>query len=153
MPFRKSILLSIMTGILLTGCSLVDRWVYRPDINQGNYITQDAIELLQVGQTKDQVVFIMGSPMLTSSFGGNVWYYVFRQQPQHGNLSQITYAVYFNEMGVVRDIKTSTLEGSLSLEEMNKQGISDPIEIKSDDDNPNNQQPSETSSESESQSE
>ena len=61
MPFRKSILLSIMTGILLTGCSLVDRWVYRPDINQGNYITQDAIELLQVGQTKDQVVFIMGS--------------------------------------------------------------------------------------------
>ena len=153
MPFRKSILLSIMTGILLTGCSLVDRWVYRPDINQGNYITQDAIELLQVGQTKDQVVFIMGSPMLTSSFGGNVWYYVFRQQPQHGNLSQITYAVYFNEMGVVSDIKTSTLEGSLSLEEMNKQGISDPIEIKPDDDNPNNQQPSETSSESESQSE
>ena len=155
MPFRKSISLAIVAGMLLTGCSLVDRWVYRPDINQGNYVTKDAIELLQVGQSKEQVVFIMGSPMLTSSFGDNVWYYVFRQQPRHGNVSQITYAVYFDGMGVVSDIKTSTLEGSLSLEEMNKQEISDPIDIKSEDDNDNltNQQSSETSSEPESESE
>ncbi|MBI0103323.1 MULTISPECIES: outer membrane protein assembly factor BamE [Gilliamella] len=155
MPFRKSISLAIVTSMLLTGCSLVDRWVYRPDINQGNYVTKDAIELLQVGQSKEQVVFIMGSPMLTSSFGDNVWYYVFRQQPRHGNVSQITYAVYFDGMGVVSDIKTSTLEGSLSLEEMNKQEISDPIDIKSEDDNDNltNQQSSETSSELESESE
>jgi len=97
----------------------------------------------------------MGSPMLTSSFGDNVWYYIFRQQPRHGNISQITYAIYFNEMGIVSDIKTSILEGSLSLEEMNKQEISDPIDIKSEDDNDNvtNQQSSETSSESESESE
>ena len=151
MPFRKSISLAIVAGMLLTGCSLVDRWVYRPDINQGNYVTKDAIELLQVGQSKEQVVFIMGSPMLTSSFGDNVWYYVFRQQPRHGNVSQITYAVYFDGMGVVSDIKTSTLEGSLSLEEMNKQEISDPIDIKSEDDNDNltNQQSSEPESESE----
>ena len=155
MPFRKSISLAIVAGMLLTGCSLVDRWVYRPDINQGNYVTKDAIELLQVGQSKEQVVFIMGSPMLTSSFGDNVWYYVFRQQPRHGNVSQITYAVYFDGIGVVSDIKTSTLEGSLSLEEMNKQEISDPIDIKSEDDNDNltNQQSSETSSELESESE
>ena len=155
MPFRKSISLAIVAGMLLTGCSLVDRWVYRPDINQGNYVTKDAIELLQVGQSKEQVVFIMGSPMLTSSFGDNVWYYVFRQQPRHGNVSQITYAVYFDVIGVVSDIKTSTLEGSLSLEEMNKQEISDPIDIKSEDDNDNltNQQSSETSSEPESESE
>ena len=155
MPFRKSISLAIVTSMLLTGCSLVDRWVYRPDINQGNYVTKDAIELLQVGQSKEQVVFIMGSPMLTSSFGDNVWYYVFRQQPRHGNVSQITYAVYFDGIGVVSDIKTSTLEGSLSLEEMNKQEISDPIDIKSEDDNDNltNQQSSETSSELESESE
>lgn len=153
MPFRKSISLAIVTSMLLTGCSLVDRWVYRPDINQGNYVTKDAIELLQVGQSKEQVVFIMGSPMLTSSFGGNVWYYVFRQQPQHGNVSQITYAVYFDEMGIVKDIKTSTLEGSLSLEEMNQQEISDPIEIKSEDDNDHlpTQQSSEVSSEGESE--
>lgn len=124
--------------MILTGCSYTDRLVYRPDINQGNYITQEAIELLKVGQTKEQVAFIMGSPMLTSSFGGNVWYYVFRQQPQHGKVSQINYAIYFDNRGVVTDIKTSTLEGSLSLEEMNQQRISDPINTDSDDDQDNN---------------
>ncbi|MFQ1017315.1 outer membrane protein assembly factor BamE [Gilliamella sp. BG7] len=135
MLFRKSIAFAIITSVLLTGCSVIERWVYRPDINQGNYVTQDAIDLLQVGQNKEQVVFIMGSPMLTSIFGDSVWYYVFRQQPQHGTVSQRTYAVYFDEMGIVKDIKTSELAGSKSLAEMNKQGISDPIDTESDDDN------------------
>ncbi|MWP62065.1 outer membrane protein assembly factor BamE [Gilliamella sp. Pas-s25] len=135
MLFRKFTAFAIVTSVLLTGCSVVERWVYRPDINQGNYVTQDAIELLQVGQSKEQVVFIMGSPMLTSVFGDNVWYYVFRQQPQHEAVSQRTYAVYFDEMGIVKDIKNSELAGSKSLEEMNKQGISDPIDTKSEDDN------------------
>ncbi len=134
MPFRKFTSLVILTSILLTGCSVVDNWVYRPDINQGNYVTPEAIDLLKVGQTKDQVVFIMGAPMLTSIFGDNVWYYVFRQQPQHESISQRTYAIYFNEMGIVTDIKVSALDGSKSLEEMNKQEISDRIGIQSDDD-------------------
>ena len=73
--------------------------------------------------------------MLTSIFGDSIWYYVFHQQPQHGTVSQRTYAVYFDEMGIVKDIKTSELAGSKSLVEMNKQGISDPIDTKSDDDN------------------
>ncbi|NUF26812.1 Beta-barrel assembly machine subunit BamE [Gilliamella bombicola] len=136
MLFRKFTAFAIVTSVLLTGCSVVEHWIYRPDINQGNYVTQDALDLLKVGQSKEQVVFIMGSPMLTSVFGDNVWYYVFRQQPQHGDVSQRSYAVYFDEMGLVKDIKASELDGSKSLEEMNKQGISDPIDKKSDDDNP-----------------
>jgi outer membrane protein assembly factor BamE len=136
MLFRKFTAFAIVASVLLTGCSVVERWVYRPDINQGNYVTPDAIELLQVGQSKEQVVFIMGSPMLTSVFGDNVWYYIFRQQPQHDVVSQRSFAIYFNEMGVVKDIKTSELAGSKSLEEMNKQGISDPIDTKSDNSDP-----------------
>ena len=45
MPFRKFTSLVILTSILLTGCSVVDNWVYRPDINQGNYVTPEAIDL------------------------------------------------------------------------------------------------------------
>jgi len=52
----------------------------------------------------------------------------------HESISQRTYAIYFNEMGIVTDIKVSALDGSKSLEEMNKQEISDRIGIQSDDD-------------------
>ncbi|WP_085247855.1 outer membrane protein assembly factor BamE [Gilliamella mensalis] len=131
MLFRKFTAFAIVTSVLLTGCSVVERWVYRPDINQGNYVTQDALDLLKVGQSKEQVVFIMGSPMLTSVLGDNIWYYVFRQQPQHEAVSQRTYAIYFDEMGRVKDIKASALDSSKSLEEMNKQDISDPIDVES----------------------
>ncbi|QYN44225.1 MULTISPECIES: outer membrane protein assembly factor BamE [unclassified Gilliamella] len=135
MQLRKFTSLAIVTSILLTGCSTIDRLVYRPDINQGNYVTQDAVDLLKVGQTKEQVVFIMGSPMLTSVFGDNVWYYVFRQQPQHGSVSQITYSIYFNEMGTVSDIKTSSLEGSKTLQEMDKQESSEQVDSNTDSEN------------------
>ncbi|MDF7667302.1 outer membrane protein assembly factor BamE [Orbaceae bacterium ESL0727] len=127
MQLRKFTTLMIVSWTLLSGCSLVDRWVYRPDINQGNYVTQEALDKLQIGQTKEQVTFIMGSPMLTSAFGDNTWYYVFRQQPQHGSVSQHTYIVLFDKTDHVIDIKTSELENSKSLEEMDKQGISDDI--------------------------
>lgn len=135
MQFRQFTLLMIVSGALLSGCSLFDRWVYRPDINQGNYVTQDAIDQLQVGQTKEQVVFIMGTPMLTSVLGDNIWYYVFREQPQHGDVSQRTYTILFNQMGLVTDIKSSALDDSKSLAEMDRQGISDKVDTDDKDEN------------------
>lgn len=97
----------IVATFLLSGCSFFDHWVYRPDINQGNYITQEQVNKLQVGQTKEQVMFIMGTPMLESVFEDNIWYYVFRQLPQYGKVSQETYTILFDNKGNVTDIKTS----------------------------------------------
>lgn len=110
MSFHKVITIILTSSILLTGCSFVDRWVYRPDINQGNYVTQDNVEKLKIGQTKEQVAYIMGSPMLTSVFGDDIWYYVFREQPQHGYVHQQTYTLIFGANGLVSDIKTAEID-------------------------------------------
>ncbi|QIQ20754.1 outer membrane protein assembly factor BamE [Zophobihabitans entericus] len=109
MSFKKSILAAITVSVLLSGCSFVDRWVYRPDINQGNYITAEDAAKLKVGQTKEQVKFILGSPMLTSVFGDNIWYYVFREQPHHGYISQLTYTLTFDGQNRLTDIQTSEM--------------------------------------------
>ncbi|XKM13980.1 outer membrane protein assembly factor BamE [Orbaceae bacterium ac157xtp] len=105
----RYIISAFMALFLLSGCSFVDRWVYRPDINQGNYVTQDAVDKLEKGQTKEQVQFIMGSPMLTSIYGDDIWYYVFREKPQHGYVSQKTYTIIFNQKGLVEDIQSTSL--------------------------------------------
>lgn len=117
MSLLRFIIVAITTSFLLVGCSFVDRWVYRPDINQGNYLTQEAVDKLKVGQNKEQVLFIMGSPMLTSIFGDDIWYYVFRQNPQHGYTKQITYTISFNSAGNVADIKR-TASDNTTLDEM-----------------------------------
>ncbi|WP_392564662.1 outer membrane protein assembly factor BamE [Orbus wheelerorum] len=116
----RSITMLAITMLLLSGCSFVDRWVYRPDINQGNYITQTEVDKLKVGQTKEQVVYVMGNPMLSSVFTDNVWYYIFRELPEHGYVSQKTYTIIFDQKGNVTDIKESSI-GKENLEQMDNE--------------------------------
>ncbi|MEP7083174.1 MAG: outer membrane protein assembly factor BamE [Betaproteobacteria bacterium] len=65
--------------LLVAGCSWVPTWgVYRIDVNQGNFVTQDAVEKLRVGQTKSQVRLILGTPLVADTFHSNRWDYVYR---------------------------------------------------------------------------
>jgi len=72
MLFRTSI---IALALSLSSCS---SWVYRIDIPQGNYLEQKSIDKIQIGMTKEQVKFILGSPVLIDSFDKDTWNYVYR---------------------------------------------------------------------------
>ncbi len=72
MLFRTSI---IAIALSLSACS---SWVYRIDIPQGNYLEQKSIDKIQVGMTKEQVKFVLGSPVLVDSFDKDTWNYVYR---------------------------------------------------------------------------
>ncbi len=54
--------------------------VYKLDINQGNYLSQDMVDKLKVGQTKAQVRTSLGTPLLTSAFRDNRWDYIYMFQ-------------------------------------------------------------------------
>lgn len=72
MLFRVSI---VTIALSLSACS---SWVYRVDIPQGNYLEQKSIDKLQVGMTKEQVKFVLGSPVMIDSFDKDTWNYVYR---------------------------------------------------------------------------
>ena len=59
---------------LLAGCG---PFVYRIDVQQGNYVTQDAVDKLKVGMTKAQVRQVLGTPLLVDVFHQNRWDYYF----------------------------------------------------------------------------
>ena len=62
--------------VMLAGCSWLPRiGVYKLDVNQGNYVTQDQVDRLKVGQTRAQVRAVMGTPMLSDAFHANRWDY------------------------------------------------------------------------------
>jgi outer membrane protein assembly factor BamE len=50
---------------------------YVPDMVQGNFISSEQYAKLQVGQTREQVRQILGTPLLASYFHANRWDYVF----------------------------------------------------------------------------
>lgn len=74
---------------ILSGCTTVPRIVneYKIDIQQGNVLTQDMVLQLKPGQTKDQVRFILGTPVLMDMFHANRWDYVYRLRK--GNTSEV----------------------------------------------------------------
>ncbi len=75
---------------IISGCSsYVPRIVneYKIDIQQGNLLTQEMVSQLKLGQTKDQVRFILGTPVLMDMFHANRWDYVYRLRK--GNSSEV----------------------------------------------------------------
>jgi outer membrane protein assembly factor BamE len=82
--------------ILLAGCSYFPRLgVYKLDINQGNYITQDQVERLRVGQTRQQVRLVLGTPLLADPFHATRWDYVYEFERQGRMLERSQLTVYF----------------------------------------------------------
>ena len=50
---------------------------YVPDVVQGNFISSEQYAKLQLGQNREQVRQILGTPLLASYFHANRWDYVF----------------------------------------------------------------------------
>ena len=53
---------------------------YKIDVQQGNVLTQEMVSQLRPGLSKDQVRFILGTPMLLDMFHADRWDYVYRLQ-------------------------------------------------------------------------
>jgi len=73
---------------------------YRPDIQQGNFVSQEMLSQLKVGQTHDQVRFLLGTPLLTDMFHADRWDYPFYLARGNGELTTSRVTVYFKD-GVV----------------------------------------------------
>ena len=89
----------IVSSGLLAGCSfdsvvgLVDP--YRIDIRQGNYVDQEMVAQLRRGMTRDQVRYVLGSPLVVDMFRTDRWDYVYRFRPGSGEAQQRVISLFF----------------------------------------------------------
>ena len=63
----------LLLTLTLASCSII----YRPDVQQGNIVTQEKVAQLRIGMTPQQVRYIMGTPVLSHSFDINRWDYIY----------------------------------------------------------------------------
>ncbi len=95
---------------LLAGCTTIDKFaptlssfgVYKLDINQGNFLSQDMVNRLRVGQTKQQVRLVLGTPLVVTVFRDDRWDYVYEFTRQGKVLDHRTFTVYFVEDKLAR---------------------------------------------------
>ena len=107
---------SVCAGILvfmLAGCqsfsienvtsfNLSSLGVYKLDINKGNYISSDQVERLKVGQTRQQVRQVLGTPLLTDPFHADRWDYIYQFERQGRVLEHTQLSVFFVNDRVAR---------------------------------------------------
>lgn len=83
-------------ALAISGCS---GWrfpgVFRIDIAQGNIITQDMVDKLQVGMTPRQVEYVLGSPMVRDPFFPNRWDYLYYYETGSGKQADNRITLYF----------------------------------------------------------
>ncbi|PMH37531.1 hypothetical protein BCU68_07910 [Vibrio sp. 10N.286.49.B3] len=119
MRFKKWLIAIPLALTMLTGCSLVEKLVYRIDINQGNYVEQQAVDQLKFGMTKEQVRYVLGSPMLIENGYPDTWYYIYHHTPGHGDSIQQDLVVNFNDSGTLLDIQGDFPQSDTFFEKLN----------------------------------
>lgn len=76
--------------------------IYRPDVQQGNFVSGEMVSQLKAGMTPEQVRFVLGSPLVTDIFHGERWDYPFRMRKGDGQITTSRVSVFFKEGRVER---------------------------------------------------
>ncbi|MEJ2094658.1 MAG: outer membrane protein assembly factor BamE [Gammaproteobacteria bacterium] len=85
-------------------------FVYRIDIQQGNSVDQKMIDKLRPGMDKNQVRFILGTPLISDPFHPERWDYLYSMEPGGDERSQRHITLHFNNdklKYITGDVKAS----------------------------------------------
>ena len=94
----------VLLPLLVAGCAnpfsreRLDNFsiTYKINIQQGVVVTQEMADQLKTGMTRDQVRFVLGTPILTDPFHADRWDYPFRFQPGRGRIEERRFTVWFD---------------------------------------------------------
>ena len=82
---------------------------YRIEVQQGNFISQEMIVQLKLGMSRDQVRFILGTPLVSDIFHADRWDYTYRRKRANSpELEHRSITVFFE------DHKLKRIEGDVA---------------------------------------
>ncbi|MEW6689417.1 MAG: outer membrane protein assembly factor BamE [Pseudomonadota bacterium] len=96
--------------VLLAGCKSIETpkvpgvTPYRMVIQQGNFVSDEMIAQLKPGMTREQVRFVLGTPLVTDIFHADRWDYVFYRELPNGRKEQRNLTVVFEDGKLARVI-------------------------------------------------
>jgi outer membrane protein assembly factor BamE len=113
------------TSAMATSMSAVTGWAptflgpYRPDVHQGNIITQEMVDQLRQGMSREQVRFMLGTPLLTSDFHKDRWDYPYYLNPLKGPIQSRRLTIFFKDNKIERfvsdEMPSETIADSMIL--------------------------------------
>jgi len=90
---------AILALLVSSGC------VYRSSIAQGNLVKEEDLAQLEVGMTRKQVRFLLGTPMIDDPFHRDRWDYVYYLKVGRDDASFKRWVSVFFEGDIVSDVR------------------------------------------------
>jgi outer membrane protein assembly factor BamE len=95
----RTLLLLLTVALATSGCGIF----YKQPIYQGNLIDKNAVEQLQAGMSKQDVISLLGTPAISDSFNENRWDYTATQRVDRRGTTEVkNFTVHFENGAVSR---------------------------------------------------
>ena len=69
--------LALIAMIAITAMTLTAGCIYRLPVQQGNFLEEKELSQVQLGMTRTQVRYLLGTPMVADPFTNTRWDYVY----------------------------------------------------------------------------
>jgi outer membrane protein assembly factor BamE len=106
-----SSILIIATAMALSGCARGKRqddqpsgsmlsnlpFVYKMTVQQGNIITERMVNQVQLGMNREQVRYLLGTPLLTDMFHTDRWDYIYTIRRGHQPMESKRLTLWFED--------------------------------------------------------
>lgn len=114
---RKTILISLSL-LALSACASHFS-PYKMEVRQGNFITPEMREKLKLGMSKQQVRYVLGTPLLSDAFHGDRWDYPYSLAKGGKVVEHQAMTLYFSGDNLVRidDAAMPALPPAVAVEE------------------------------------
>lgn len=109
------ILLAILSLFVASGCARKEKddayrspmladlpFVYKMTVQQGNIITEEMVDQLELGMSRSQVRYLLGTPLLTDMFHTDRWDYTYTIRRGHEPMQTKRLTLFFEEDSLAR---------------------------------------------------
>jgi outer membrane protein assembly factor BamE len=112
---RKLLTLLVILAVAAPGCARNKKddeyrnsvlsdlpFVYKMTVQQGNIITEEMVDQLQLGMNKSQVRYLLGTPLLADMFHTNRWDYTYTIRRGHSPMKTERLTLFFTDDALTR---------------------------------------------------
>jgi outer membrane protein assembly factor BamE len=88
-----------LVAVAATGCSvprIPGITPYKMEIQQGNFVSQDMVAQLKPGMSREQVRYLLGTPLVADIFHADRWDYVYWREASDGKREERRVALFFS---------------------------------------------------------
>jgi len=103
---NKTLLKLLLVCLLGTFVATNSGCVYEVDVQQGNKLEPKDIESIEVGMTRSQVRFLLGTPVVTDVFHDDRWDYIYYFRAGRSRKPERRWLIVWFDDNVVREIQT-----------------------------------------------